>query len=154
MEIDANGIVVAVYEGLFDASEWLRQRRAGFESRYRLADYDGRSMVVDMRRCRLPGQDWAYQFEEVARVLRERRPTAFRNAFIVGDHPDSDAGIALFGEYQKLFQNPGSEVRTFRSYEEGYAWALEGLRPPDAPAPTADSERRDDVGGRPGRRCD
>lgn len=128
MEIDANGVVVAVHEGLFDASEWLRQRRAGFESRYSPADYDGRPMVVDMRRCRLPSQDWAYQFEEVSRVLHELRPSPYRNAFILGDQPDSEAGIALFAEYQKLFQHPESEVRTFRDYDEGYAWALEGLR--------------------------
>lgn len=132
MEIDHNGVVVAVFKGEFDARQWMRQRREDFEKRYGPADYDGRPVVTDMRNCRLPQRDWARQFEEVAHFIKERRPKPFRNAIVVSDLAGMDTAISLFAEYQKIFHHPNVETRPFLGYDEAYAWALEGLDPQQA----------------------
>lgn len=126
MEIDDEGVVLAVFRGEFDASEWLRQRRVVVEAHYDPADYDGKPMVLDMTECRLPRRNWSEHFTEAARTLRERRPQAFRLAIVVGDDPSAEAGLALFAEYQKLLHHPDSEVRTFRTHASAYAWAATG----------------------------
>lgn len=131
MEIDGRGIVLAVYSGEFTASDWLRQRRAVVDSRFSPEDYDGRPVVIDMTACQLPRRDWSEHFQEASRFLKGRRPKPFRLAMIIGDDPGAEAGLALFAEYQKLLHHPDSEVRTFRSGEEAYAWALAGLQPPE-----------------------
>ncbi len=127
MAIDDNGLVVTTCEGTFDARQWLRQRRERFESRYALADYDGRPTVTDLRRCQLPDGDWAEQFRTVAETLNHRRLKPFRRALIVSDEPGATLAATLFGEYQKIFHHPDVETRAFRDFDEGYAWARAAL---------------------------
>ncbi len=132
MEIDARGVVVAVYEGEFDATAWMRQRAAVFESRYRPEAYDGRPTVVDARRCRVPERDWSAHFEQVARQLGQRKPKPARHAIVIADEAGQSNAVALFAAYQRMFHHPHAEARAFRDYDAAYAWALEGLaeRPP------------------------
>ncbi len=130
MEIDDRGVILVVFEGVFVASEFRRQRALLFESRYAPADYDGRPVVSDIRRCALPRRHWADEFREVAELLRRRRPAPYRHAIVVGDELGSETAVALFGEYQRIFHHPDVEVRSFRSFSEAYAWALEALPAP------------------------
>jgi hypothetical protein len=127
LEIDDKGVVLAVFHGEFDASEWLRQRRTVVESRFDPADYDGKPLVIDMTDCRMPRRDWSEHFKEAARTLKGLRPKPFRLAMVLGDDPSAEAGFALFAEYQKLLHHPDSEVRTFRDHASAYAWATTGL---------------------------
>ena len=126
MDIDANGVVVAVLKGRFDASEWLRQRTAVFESRYGPEDYDGLPVVTDFTGCRLPDRGWTEQFEAVARVLRGKRPTPYRHAIVMSGDSPGETAVSLFGQYQKLIANPGVVTRSFADFDSAYAWALEG----------------------------
>lgn len=151
MDIDDKGVVVAVFEGAFEASEWLRQRRSVFESRYAPAEYDGRPIVIDMRRCLLPDRDWSTQFQDIGQALKQRRTKSFRSAIVLADQLGADNAVALFAAYQKIFHHPGAETRGFRSYEEAHAWALEGLQehfPETSKAPEKRSlrEARDGAG--------
>ncbi|SMF40296.1 hypothetical protein SAMN06265365_113137 [Tistlia consotensis] len=143
MEIDANGVIVAVLDGMFSASAYIRLRREIFESRYGPADYDGRPIVADIRNCALPDRDWPDQFQEFAQFLRERRPSPFRIAIVIGDEKGAETAVTLFSEYQRLFFHAEVETRAFRDGDEAYAWALAGLRPPGEPEP-AGSGRQDD----------
>ena len=127
MEIDSRGIVVAILEGEFDTAAWQAQRQAGFLSRYRLQDYDGRPVVTDFRRCRLPSGNWAEQFRGVAEVMTRERRKPFRRAIAIGPETGAELGITLFAEFQKLFHHADSETRAFLDYDAAYAWALEGL---------------------------
>ncbi len=127
MDIDANGVVVAVFSGRFDASEWLRQRTAVFESRYGPDDYDGLPVVTDFTDCRLPDRGWTEQFEAVAQVIGTKRPAPFRHAIVLPGGTKGETAVALFGQYQKLIANPGVVTRRFEVFDEAYAWALEGL---------------------------
>ncbi len=127
MEIDARGVVVAVLEGEFDTAAWQAQREAGFLSRYRLEDYDGRPVVTDFRRCRLPSGNWSEQFRGVAEVLARERRKPFRRAIVIGPEAGAELGITLFAEFQKLFHHADLETRAFLDYDAAYAWALEAL---------------------------
>ncbi|SMF40307.1 hypothetical protein SAMN06265365_113136 [Tistlia consotensis] len=131
IDLDPNGVIVTVCEGRYDGEEWLRLRRELFESRYRVADYDGRPAVTDMRRCRLPKRDWATEFKIVADVMKREHRKPFRRAVIVSGEDGSELAVALLAEYQKLFHHPGVETRAFLDYDEGYAWALAGAPPAD-----------------------
>lgn len=151
LEIDGNGMIVARFEGAFDASEWRRQHRALLEDRYEPADYDGRPAVVDFTRCALPKGDWSYQFEQIAYVMRQRSRKPLRRAIVVGDQPGAESAVAVFAQFQKLYHHPEVETRAFRDFEEGYAWALEALRPPEAPDLPANG-RPAPAASKPGRR--
>jgi hypothetical protein len=142
MEIDANGIVVAACEGAFDAAQWVRQRRAVFESRYPIEAYDGRPVVTDLRRCSLPVGDWAHQFKAVAEVMKHQRLKPFRRALIVSGELGVELAVALFAEYQTIFHHPDVETRAFRDYDEGYAWARAALPREQAPETTKAPENR------------
>ena len=146
MDIDDNGIVLARFEGTFDASEWLRQRRTVFESRYEPADYDGRPSVVDMRNCRLPEREWASQFQGVGVAMKQRRSKPYRTALVLSDQPGGEHAAALFAACQKIYYNPDVETRAFADYKEAYAWALEALPPetPKAPENRGLREARND----------
>ncbi|MEX2630137.1 MAG: hypothetical protein WD341_09385 [Tistlia sp.] len=140
MEVDAQGVVVASCEGVFDAAQWVRQRREGFESRYPLEAYDGRPVVTDLRHCRLPAGDWAQQFKAVADDMKHRRRKPFRRALIVGGELGIELAVALFAEYQMIFHHPEVETRAFRDYDQGYAWAHAVLADETAPAETTKAE--------------
>ncbi|SMF40324.1 hypothetical protein SAMN06265365_113135 [Tistlia consotensis] len=130
MELDERGVVITVCEGVFDASQWVRQRRAIFESRYPLEAYDGHPVVSDMRRCQLPALDWASQFKAIADAMKHQRMKPFRRALIIGRKDGADLAVALFAQYQKIFHHPDVETRAFLDYDEGYAWALASLDRP------------------------
>lgn len=143
MEIDANGVVTAACEGTFDATQWVRQRRDVFESRYPIEAYDGRPVVTDLRRCSLPVGDWGRQFKTVAEVMKHQRLKPFRRALIVSNELGVDLAVALFIEYQTIFHHPEVETRAFRDYDDGYAWARAALRGEASDEPTGASDDRD-----------
>ena len=127
MEIDRNGVVLAVLTGTFSAAEYVRLRRESFETRYGPADYDGHPIVADIRNCALPESDWAGQFQQFAAFLRQRRPSPFRIAILIGEQAGTETAVSLFADYQKIFHRAEIETRAFRDYDEAYAWALQGL---------------------------
>lgn len=126
LEIDENGVMIARFQGIFDAEEWIRQRDAARARDYPDVDLNGRPIVCDLRECDLPEADWESEFAKVYSAIRERHHGPFRRAIITDDDVGKQLGVKLFIELEKIAGRPGIETRGFDAFDDGYAWAAEG----------------------------
>lgn len=131
MMLDANGVMLFRFSGVFDIDKWVDQQQAASARLFGDGIDPTRPAVVDLRGFIPPHGDWM----KIARLVFARSQsmgeTRSRCALITGGNSCIDIACRFYMMSKKFMSRTKCETRTFCTFEEGYAWAAGDLVTPD-----------------------
>lgn len=127
MTLDDNGVLIFRLSGVFDVDKWADQHRAAVARLFPDGFDPTRPAVTDLRRFRPPQSDWNQITKRVFSRMDELGASRRRSALITGGNPGVEISCRFFIVMRNsLFRRDG-DIRVFRHFDDGYAWAAEAL---------------------------
>lgn len=128
VDVDANGVLVVRFAGIFDVDKWgaraLDSDSPGYNGRF---DLD-RPVVIDLTSFVPPASGWSAGAHKVFSVTKKRGAQRGRRALIVGENTQARIAVNFFIKFKEAVVGESDGLRVFTSFDEGYAWATEGWR--------------------------
>ncbi|MBO6518786.1 MAG: hypothetical protein JJ900_12170 [Rhodospirillales bacterium] len=128
--IDANGILVVRFAGVFDVEKWA-DRALDPANPANAGGFDPeRPIVVDLTFFAPPPTDWPAGARRVISVIKKRGERRGRRALVVGENIQARIAANFFIKFKEVVAGKSEGLRIFTSFDEGYAWATEGWQRP------------------------
>lgn len=133
MTLDANGIMLFRFSGVFDVDQWVDQQRAAAARLFGSKIDPTRPAVVDLRAFIPPQGDWTKIAKLVFARSQNMGETRKRCALITGGNFCIDLACRFYIMSKAIMSRNKCDTRTFCTFEDGYAWAAETLATPVPP---------------------